>query len=129
MQLPCSEVSEAVGCTGGEKAEEKAETVKSETGREEVEVQVEHRMEKMEKIWQNLWKRKKKKLVSQDVEMEESENKENDITDNTVKVRDKVQDTRIENVEVVQLVPSKSPRKAFDWMTPGMGLNHFCYGE
>ena len=34
-------------------------------------------MEKMERIWQNLWKRKKKKYASQDVEMEESENKEN----------------------------------------------------
>jgi len=52
-------------------------------------------MEKMEKIWQNLWKRKKKKFASQDVEMEESENKENDVTSNTAKVTDKVE----ENVE------------------------------
>jgi len=49
----------------------------------------------MERIWQNLWKRKKKKFANQDVEMEESENKENDVTTNTVKVTDKVE----ENVE------------------------------
>ena len=49
----------------------------------------------MEKIWQSLWKRKKKKLSSQDVEMEESDNKENDVTTNTAKVADKVE----ENVE------------------------------
>ena len=53
-------------------------------------------MEKMEKIWQNLWKRKKKKYASQDVEMEESENKENVGAANTTKVND----TKEESVDV-----------------------------
>lgn len=53
-------------------------------------------MEKMERIWQNLWKRKKKKYASQDVEMEESENKENAGASNAAIVTD----TKEESVDV-----------------------------
>ena len=34
-------------------------------------------MERVERIWQNLWKRKKKKVSNQSVNLVESENKEN----------------------------------------------------
>ena len=37
-------------------------------------------MGRMEKIWQNLWKRKKKKFSSSESETKDEENKENDAT-------------------------------------------------
>jgi len=78
-------------------------------------------MEKMEKIWQNLWKRKKKKYASQDVEMEESENKENVGASNTTKVND----TKDESVDV-------SPQKVMVTTTGGSKTfprSHTVVGE
>ena len=42
----------------------------------------------MEKIWQNLWKRKKKKFATPDLEMEESDNKENADTANVIEPKE-----------------------------------------
>ena len=96
------------GSTGGEKGKEKAETVETETAWDKSGAESGDRvqlsagctgsreMEKMERIWQNLWKRKKKKYASQDVEMEESENKENAGASNAAIVTD----TKEESVDV-----------------------------
>ena len=36
---------------------------------------------------------------------------------------------RKEQVEGVQLVPPKTPKKVFVWIVPGVDLNQFCYSE
>jgi len=56
-------------------------------------------MEKMERIWQNLWKRKKKKFTNQDVEMEDSENKENAAATHNDKVAEAALNARGEKNE------------------------------
>ena len=36
---------------------------------------------------------------------------------------------KIQDVEGVQVIPPKSPRKVFVWFHPGVDLNKFCYND
>ena len=52
-------------------------------------------MGRMEKIWQNLWKRKKKKFSSAELETKDEENKENDAT-----VADRGKEEEVERITI-----------------------------
>ena len=52
-------------------------------------------MGRMEKIWQNLWKRKKKKFSSAESETKDEENKENDAT-----VADRGKEEEVERITI-----------------------------
>ena len=52
-------------------------------------------MGRMEKIWQNLWKRKKKKFSSSESETKDEENKENDAT-----VADRGKEEEVERITI-----------------------------
>jgi len=65
-------------------------------------------MEKMEKIWQNLWKRKKKKHSSDGLEIEESDNKENANTANIVDIKEESENAGPQKVIVKTTVSDGS---------------------
>ena len=52
-------------------------------------------MGRMEKIWQNLWKRKKKKFSSAESDAKDEENKENDAT-----VADRGKEEEVERITI-----------------------------